>query len=65
VQEVLLRETPIQIDGTPATESFRQSGDGLQVVEIRVPSRNVRVTITSPDAAFAAHLAEFDAYIVG
>ncbi|HZC72659.1 MAG TPA: hypothetical protein VE442_18320 [Jatrophihabitans sp.] len=47
------------------TESFRQLPDGRQVAEVRVPSHNVRVTITSPDAGFVAHLADFEIYIAG
>ena len=56
--------SPIEIDGTPATEQFHRLPDGREIAEVRVPSRNVRVTITSPDAAFAAHLAEFEIFIV-
>jgi hypothetical protein len=55
---------PIEIDGTPATESFRQLPDGRQAAEVRVPSHNITITITSPDAGFAAHLAELEIYIV-
>jgi hypothetical protein len=56
--------SPIEIDGTPATEQFHRLPDGREIAEVRVPSRNVRVTITSPDPAFAAHLAEFEIFIV-
>jgi hypothetical protein len=43
-----------QIDGVPATERFIGPADvgpyhGLQVVEVRIPSRNVAVIIASPD----------------
>jgi heat shock protein HslJ len=55
---------PTAIDDTAASERFRQLPDGRQVAEVRVPNHNARVTITSPDAGFAAHLAEFEIYII-
>jgi hypothetical protein len=58
------RRSPTEIDNTAATEGFRQLPDGRQVAEVRVPTHNVAVTITSPDPSLAAHLAEVEVYIV-
>jgi hypothetical protein len=55
--------SPIEIDGTPATEGFHPLPDGRILAEVRIPSHHVSVTITSPDAGLAAHLAEFEIYL--